>query len=377
MRILTPSVGVPIRVWGRTIPPGALAQLERLAAQPWAVEHIAAMPDLHVAEGIAVGSVFATERTIVPSALGGDLGCGMSATRFAFPAASLSRSELERLLHQLHRVIPVGDAVHRGRPSTADLDRPLATHALEHACARLVPRHLGTLGGGNHFLELDRDGGGDLWLLIHSGSRGVGAAIAAHHIRVAAAEGQGDIPGLSLDAPGGLACQQDLAWAIAFARSNREAILAAAKAVLFDALQIEPAESFDVHHNFVREEVHFGRALLIHRKGAIAAALDQPALIPGSMGTASYVVEGRGEASSFSSASHGAGRVMTRKQAHQQITAERFTHSMRRIVFDVGRARALLEEAPAVYRDINEVLEDEQDLVRARIRLEPIAVMKG
>ncbi len=376
MKILTPEAGLPIHTWGRTIPPGALAQLEKLAAQPWAVEHVAAMPDLHVASGVAVGSVFATERTLVPSALGADLGCGMSATRFPFPAAALSRGELERLLARLGAVIPVGDAVHRGRAQTA-LDASLATRALEHACERLVPRHLGTLGGGNHFVELDRDGGGDLWLLIHSGSRGVGAVIAAHHLRVAQSEGRGEIPGLSLDSPAGLACWRDITWALGFARSNRDAILRAATAVISDATRVEPSEHLDVTHNFVREEVHLARPLLIHRKGAIAAGLGERALIPGSMGTASYVVEGLGEPSSFGSASHGAGRVMTRKQAHQEISPDRFVHSMRRVVFDTRRVRSLVEEAPAVYRDINEVLDDEVDLVVPLLRLEPIAALKG
>jgi tRNA-splicing ligase RtcB len=376
MRILTPAVGVPIHVWARTIPPGALAQLELLAAQPWAVGHIAAMPDLHVAHGVAVGSVFATTRTLVPAALGGDLGCGMSATRFPFPAASLSRADLERLLARLGAVIPVGDAVHRGRRA-APLEVSLSTHALEHACERLVPRHLGTLGGGNHFLELDRDGGGDLWLLIHSGSRGVGAAIGAHHARVAEKEGEGSLPGLSLDTPAGAACWRDLEWALSFARANRDAIGRAALEVLAEVTGVAPSEQLDVPHNFVCEEDHRGRPLLIHRKGAIAAPAGVRALIPGSMGTASYVVEGLGEPSSFSSASHGAGRVLTRKQAHREIPPERFLHSMRRVVFDTTRAKTLLEEAPAAYRDLGEVLEDEADLVVPRVRLEPIAALKG
>lgn len=302
------------------------------------------MPDLHVAHGVAVGSVFATEHTIVPAALGGDLGCGMSATRFDFPAASWSRRDLERLLAELGDVIPPG--------------RRCATHALQRAIERLAPRHLGTLGGGNHFVELDRDGGGDLWLLIHSGSRGVGSAIAAHHSRV-----------VDADSP----CLADLEWAFSFALRNRDAIREAAVQVL----KLEPIETIDVHHNFVQREVHFGRPLWVHRKGAIAAPAGGRALIPGSMGTASYVVEGLGEPTSFGSASHGAGRVMTRKQAHHEITADKLRHSLRRVVFDERRVRSLIEEAPAAYRDIGEVLEDERDLVVPRVRLEPIASLKG
>ncbi len=357
-----------------------MAQLERIAAQPYVVEHVAAMPDLHVANGVAVGTVFATADTVVPIALGGDLGCGMSAVRFDYPAARLSR--LHEVLETLSRHIPVGDFTHRGKGvpvSDALLATPLSTGALEHARARLAPRHLGTLGGGNHFIELDRDGGGALWLLVHSGSRGLGSAIAAHHLRAAEQGAYGALPGLRCDSAQGHACLADLEWALQFARANREALLARATQVLSEVTGAQPdaASRLDVHHNFVRFEEHFGRRLLVHRKGAIAAPAGERALIPGSMGTASYVVEGRGEAQSFRSASHGAGRVMTRREAREQIRPERFTQSMRRVVFDQRRRAALIEEAPAAYRDIGEVLEDEVDLVRPVVRLEPLAVLKG
>src|SRR5512132_1338166 len=190
-RILeVPPGAVPLLAWARTVPGAALKQLQQLAAQPYVVEHVAVMPDVHLAAGVSVGTVFATEHTVVPGALGGDLGCGVSAHRFAFPAASLGRADLERLLASLARRVPVGDAVHRGAglPLPPELQAAsLSTHRLQKDWERLAPRHLATLGGGNHFLELDRDAGGDLWLLIHSGSRGVGGAIASHHLRVAAA----------------------------------------------------------------------------------------------------------------------------------------------------------------------------------------------
>lgn len=369
---------IPIRTWGRVIPPGAREQLELIASQPYVVEHVAAMPDLHVAHGVAVGTVFATLDTVVPSALGGDLGCGMSAVRFDFPAARLSTSALRDWLTAVTREIPVGDATHRGKGVPFQDETPLSTNALKHERTRLAPRHLGTLGGGNHFIELDRDGGGDLWLLVHSGSRGLGAAVASHHLRVAEAEGVGSIPGLRCDTAAGRACLQDLEWALTFARANRRELMRRASELVTKLTGQEPDQSshVDVHHNFVRAEEHFGRTLLVHRKGAIAAGLGERALIPGSMGTASYLVEGLGSVDSFSSASHGAGRVMTRREAREQIRPERFTQSMRRVVFD-ARRRGLVEEAPAAYRDIVEVLEDEADLVVPRIRLEPIAVLKG
>ncbi len=285
-RLIEGAGRVPIRLWGRSVPPGALEQLVRIAEQPYVVEHVAAMPDLHVAHGVAVGTVFATDATIVPSALGGDLGCGMSAVRFEVPASQLSTATLRAVLCEWSRTIPVGDLTHRGAglPVPARLlEQPLSTGALTHARARLAPRHLGTLGGGNHFIELDRDGGGELWLLVHSGSRGLGAAIAAHHLKVAQAVGVGTVPGLALSTEAGRACASDVDWALRFAHANREALVAQAARVVQEAIGVaaDPASLIDVHHNFVREEVHFGRSLVVHRKGAIAAPRGSGRSYPG------------------------------------------------------------------------------------------------
>ncbi len=384
-RVILPDLGerrVPIHLWGRVVPDGALEQLRRIASQPYVVEHVAAMPDLHVAHGVAVGTVFATLDTVVPAALGGDLGCGMSAVHFDFPAAQLSTRDLGALLGRLTRLIPVGDAAHRGRGLAlpdALRRQALSTGALEHARERLGPKQLGTLGGGNHFIELDRDGGGDLWLLVHSGSRGLGSTIAAHHLRAAEAHGSGDLPGFRIDGDEGRACLDDIDWALSFARANREALIQSAATAVAELIGQPPDDEtrVDIHHNFVAFENHFGQRLLVHRKGAIAAPRDQVALVPGSMGTASYLVVGLGEPTSFASASHGAGRVMTRREARQVIPADRFARSMRRVVYDERRRAALVEEAPEAYRDIQQVLRDEADLVRPALRLEPLAVLKG
>jgi tRNA-splicing ligase RtcB len=373
---------VPIFAWARAVPAGAVKQLQYIASQPYVVEHVAAMPDVHMAEGVAVGTVFATEHHLVPGALGGDLGCGVSAVRFDFPASRLDRAELTRILTAFAKVVPVGDAVHRGRglplPLELEAER-LSTHRLQREWERLVPKHLGTLGGGNHFLELDRDAGGDLWLLLHTGSRGVGAAIAAHHLRVAQTLGESTLPGLRTDTPEGAACLADTELACRFARANRDALSRRAVEVLSEALGQGPDldSRVDVHHNHVAAESHFGRTLLVHRKGAVGLAPGQRGLIPGSMGTASYLVAGRGEPRAFRSCSHGAGRVMTRREARERIRPSALEHAMRRVVFDAGRAASLVEEAPAVYRDIAEVLEDEEELVTPLLRLTPIAVLKG
>jgi tRNA-splicing ligase RtcB len=369
-------------VWSRAPPPAAVAQLERLAAQPYVIGHVAGMPDLHVAHGVAVGSVFATDGVVVPSALGGDLGCGVAAVRLDHPTRGLDRRELQRILAGWSARIPVGDAAQRGRgvadPSALPAE-PLSTSALEHARERLVRRHLGTLGGGNHFVELDRDMEGAVWLLVHSGSRGLGSAIGAHHVKAAESSGCGSIPGLRVDSEAGRACLGDMGWALAFAAANREALLAAAASVVDEVSGAapEPATRIDVHHNFAREEEHLGRKLWVHRKGAIASPAGAAVLIPGSMGTASYVALGLGEESSFASASHGAGRVMTRREARDRIRLDRFARSMRRVVHDERRASLLTEEAPEAYRSITEVLEDEVDLVRPVRRMEPLVVLKG
>ncbi len=374
--------GRPILVWARTLPPGAEKQLRHIASQPYVVEHVAAMPDLHVASGIAVGTVFATEHHVVPGALGGDLGCGVSAWRFPLTSGLPGRDVLERVLSRLAERIPVGDAVHRGRGlplPEALASPPLSTRKLVHAWERLAPRHLGTLGGGNHFLELDRDADGALWLLLHTGSRGVGAAISDHHVRVARALGEGSLPGLSTRTAEGAACLADTQWACRFALANREAIAARALDALEEALGVaaDAASAVDVHHNHVAQEEHGGRMLWVHRKGAVGLQAGQRGLIPGSMGTASYVVEGLGEPQAFHSCSHGAGRVLTRSEARARIRPAALEHVLRRVVYDRGRIAALVEEAPAAYRDITEVLEEQADLVRPLQRLTPLAVLKG
>lgn len=373
---------VPVRIWGRAISEDTIRQFVRLASQPYVVDHVAAMADAHLSEGIAVGTVFATEHAVVPRALGGDLGCGMSAIRLVGPTSDVERRTLQSFVEVLGRAVPAGDATHRGRGVPVPeglLSAPLSTHALEHTRDALASRHLGTLGGGNHFLELDRDPEGGLWLLVHSGSRGLGAAIAAHHARAASASPGDPFAALDVREEAGHAYLADVEWALAFARENRRRLATRALDVLSSVLGVAAlaGESLDVHHNFVAQETWGERALLVHRKGAIAAPRGSPALIPGSMGTASYLVEGLGEPASFGSCSHGAGRVFRRSEARERISTAALERSMRHVVYPAHLARHLVEEAPAAYRDVREVLEDQEDLVVRRLRLEPLAVLKG
>ena len=231
---------VPIRLWARAAATETIRQLQRLASQPYVVEHVAVT---------------------------------------------------------LERAIPTGDATHRGRGvdvPDAVLSPRLSTHALERARERLACRHLGTLGGGNHFLELDRDAENGLWLLVHSGSRGLGAAVAEHHTRAAKASEGGILATLDAETDEGTAYFDDASWALDFARANRRALARRALEVVSDVLGDSPdcTEHIDIHHNFVAREHWYGRDLLIHRKGAVAVPNGTLSLIPGSMGTASYIVDG-------------------------------------------------------------------------------------
>ncbi len=369
---------VPLYVWASQVAHETIAQLQQIASTPYVVEHVAAMADAHVSQSVAVGTVFATEHTVVPSALGGDLGCGVSAAKITIDKGEIARSALECFVRSLRSVVPTGSNVHRKGVLVPDalFASGLSTRSLEHTRAALAARHLGTLGGGNHFVELDQDADGNLWLLVHSGSRGLGAAIAAHHAKAA---GAASLAGLDTRAEDGAAYLADLEWALLFAHENRKLILERAVAVAVDcfgALAIDEGV-IDVHHNFVAREHWFGRDLLIHRKGAVAAPVGSFALVPGSMATASYVVEGLGCEASFGSCSHGAGRVMTRREARTRIESRSLKRMMKHVVYPEDLTAQLVEEAPAAYRDIVQVLDDQRDLVKRRRRLEPLAVLKG
>lgn len=393
--LLHSSSHVPIRSWAHDADSDTLRQFQRLASMPYVVEHVAAMADAHMASGVAVGTVFATTDAIIPGALGGDIGCGMSATRLELScrAGELTRETLQRGLSRLQAAIPVGDAAHRRNVAVPDalMAAPLSTRALERVRSRLAPRHLGTLGGGNHFVELDRDAEGGLWLLVHSGSRGLGGAIAAHHAGATASLDA--LAPLPFDDGRARAYVLDHTWALQFAQANRARLAERAAQALAGAFDvpIQARPPIDVPHNFVRTEHWLGRDVWVHRKGAAPAHHGQLALVPGSMGTASYLVEGLGASQSFGSCSHGAGRTMSRSEARRQVSLASFEASMRDVVYrgtiegrgrasrklDRGGGGALLEEAPRAYRDIRKVVAAQADLIRPVLRLEPLLVLKG
>jgi tRNA-splicing ligase RtcB len=373
----------PVRIerWLVEPPPAEVQQaLERLRRGD-DVARVAVMPDVHLSSEVCVGVALATRSTLVPAAVGGDIGCGMAAIAFEARASVLESPALAaRLLDGLERAIPVMRHPRRAAPPLppALAERTLQHPALGPTRAREAALQFGTLGRGNHFLELQADEDDRLWLMVHSGSRGLGPAIRQAH----EAHGTRDRAGLCVlpaDSPGGRAYLHDLGWALDYAAASRARMVEVARAVIGEVLGAAADEpSFvECHHNFVRREEHEGEALWVHRKGAISAREGEPGIIPGSMGAPSFHVEGRGCARSLCSSSHGAGRCMARGEARQRISARRLHEEMHGVWFDHRLAERLRDEAPGAYKDIGAVMRAQKQLTRIVRRLRPRLVLKG
>jgi tRNA-splicing ligase RtcB (3'-phosphate/5'-hydroxy nucleic acid ligase) len=374
------SEGATIRRWHD----GPLARdvemaLERLARSD-DVRRIAVMPDVHLSADVCVGTVVGTGHTLYPNAVGGDIGCGVAALALDAGAEVLDddRAAAE-VLARLYRAVPL-IRHHRGGSSRLPLtleETPLSTPRLESKKEEAALQ-LGTLGRGNHFVELQADEEGGLWLMLHTGSRGIGQAVRDHHL----ARGQAGRSGLRfLDAESahGREYLSDLAWALEYAESSRLAIREAVCGVLAAVLGIQPREGSYVtcNHNHVRRETHAGEQLWVHRKGAIPAAAGEPGLIPGSMGTRSVHVEGRGCAEALGSSAHGAGRRLSRTDARRALSPRDVLRELRHVRFDHRLAAGLREEAPSAYKDVDGVLRAQADLVRIVRRLRPVLAFKG
>ena len=371
----------PLRRWVAEPPPREVAAaLERLRRGE-DVARVAVMPDVHLAEDVCVGTVLATRSAIFPAAVGGDIGCGMAALALDAHADRLADAgAAAAVLAGLQRAIP---ALRHPGPSGAHplpdaLAGPLSSPALESLRRRTAGAQLGTLGRGNHFVELQADEDGRLWMMVHSGSRGLGPAIRDHH-EAGATRMRGGLRGLPADTPAAAAYLADMRWALAYAEASRARLLAAACEVLATCLRVQAATepAISCHHNFVRHEQHGDEWLWVHRKGAISAAEGEPGVIPGSMGASSYHVVGRGCAASLRSSSHGAGRCMPRSEARRRIAAQELVAQLRDVWFDHRAAEALRDEAPAAYKDIGAVMRAQRELTRVVRRLRPVLSFKA
>ncbi len=352
--------------------------LGRLAEAPDVV-HLAVMPDVHLAEEVCVGVAVATTRLIYPAAVGGDIGCGMAAVRVEAPAEALDRAAAARILAALYERVPRGR--HRRaawRPWPADLaPGDLSAPPLVALARGEGQAQLGSLGSGNHFIELQADEAGALWIMLHSGSRGMGPAIRAHH--AARAEPAGVLRALDANTDSGKLYLDDMDWALRYADANRQHLLAATEESLSVALGTRIARDslITCHHNHARQEVHGGRPVWVHRKGAMPAAAGEAGVIPGSMGTPSYHVEGRGLAAALCSSAHGAGRAMSRTEARRQVSQRDLVRQLDGVAWDHRRADVLRDEAPAAYKDIQRVMRAQGDLVRIVRRLRPLLSYKA
>lgn len=371
----------PLERWLADPPPAEVGQaLERLRRGP-DVAHVAVMPDVHLSADVCVGVALATRSTLVPAAVGGDSGCGMAALAFDAAASMLdSATVAARLLDGLSRAIPIMRHKRATAPPlpTALAERELAHPTLHATKAREAALQFGTLGRGNHFLELQADEDDRLWLMAHSGSRGMGQAIRDAHEANGTRDRAG-LCGIPADSPAGHAYLHDLQWALDYAAASRARMVEVARAVICEVLGVHADERtfIECHHNFVRQEEHDGARVWVHRKGAISARDGEPGIIPGSMGAPSFHVEGRGCARALCSSSHGAGRCMARSVARQQISGRRLHEQMRGIWFDHRLTERLRDEAPAAYKDIGAVMRAQRELTRVVRRLKPRLVRKG
>ncbi len=394
---------LPVKSWCAEPEAEALKQAANLADHPAVSGHVALMPDCHVGYGMPIGGVIACDNALIPNAVGVDIGCGMCAVRTNVEALDASPEMVGKVLHGVGRSVPVGEGrAHRSRQSWDVLDELKSKRpgGVDSSCWNLAYCNLGTLGGGNHFIEIQKGSDGLVWLMIHSGSRNLGYRIADHYHklaveldrRIGVAIPDKQLAFLPADSPEGMAYVRDMDFALEYARENRRRIMAAFK-VEFSHVFNDAGfgAEINIHHNYAALEEHFGKRLWVHRKGATSAKKGETGIIPGSMGTASYIVEGLGNPESFMSCSHGAGRRMGRSEACRRLSKDDCEKAMRGIVFegfkpkkgrfgrrgDSGGALFDLEEAPQAYKDIEDVISSELDLVAPKLKLHPLGVVKG
>jgi tRNA-splicing ligase RtcB len=345
------------------------------------VQHVAVLPDVHLAADVCIGVVVATSRLIYPQAVGGDIGCGMLAVGFDVEAAALrDPGTAGRVLAGLGGAVP---ARRRNRRAAMAPPPDLELASLSHPGLEAIRRNeaaieFATLGSGNHFVELQGDEDGRLWLMVHSGSRALGPAIRDHHVRGAEDVG-GGLRALNATSDEGAMYLNDVAWARRFADASRRAMAAEVGTVIEALLGARPCWEtlITTDHNHVSLERHGDRNLWVHRKGAMPARLGEAGVLPGSMGSPSFHVEGRGHEPALCSSAHGAGRALSRTAAREKVTERDLRRQMEGVWFDYRLASRLRDEAPAAYKDIRAVLRAQKDLVKVTRTLRPVLNYKG
>ncbi|MFJ1897735.1 MULTISPECIES: RtcB family protein [unclassified Streptomyces] len=391
-----PGAKVPIRMWAdpAEVEDVAMQQLRNVATLPW-IKGLAVMPDVHFGKGATVGSVIAMHGAVCPAAVGVDIGCGMSAVKTSLTANDLP-GDLTRLRSRIEQAIPVGRGMHDDPVDPGRLHGLAATdwddfwgrfdgvaEAVKFRRERAT-KQMGTLGAGNHFAEFCLDESGSVWLMLHSGSRNVGNELAAFHIGEAQKLPHNqdlidrDLAVFIADTPPMAAYRNDLFWAQEYAKHNRAIMMALFQDVVrkeFKKAEVAFEPVISCHHNYVAEERYDGMDLLVTRKGAIRAGTGDFGIIPGSMGTGSYIVKGLGNEKSFNSASHGAGRKMSRNAARRRFSTKDLEEQTRGV--ECRKDSGVVDEIPGAYKPIEKVIDQQRDLVEVVAKLKQVICVKG
>jgi tRNA-splicing ligase RtcB len=382
---------IPIKLWLDDIEEGALDQARNLANLPFVFRHIAVMPDAHFGYGMPIGGVMATEDVIIPNAVGVDIGCGMCALQTSL--TGISSEQLKAIVTRIRKHIPLGFKRHRKGQDPARMPKVGLGFPMEEL--NILPREynsaltqLGTLGGGNHFIEIQQGSDGRIWIMVHSGSRNLGYRVAQFYNRLAvdlntrhgpAIPKKWQLAFLPLSSEPGRQYQAEMQFCVDFALANRKLMMDRIKDVFMEVVSPVSFSAFiNIAHNYAAREKHFHKDVIVHRKGATSAGEGELGIIPGSQGAPSYIVKGKGNRESFRSCSHGAGRKMGRKEAQRKLDLEKEVQRLdEQGILHSIRGRKDLDEAAGAYKDIDQVIENQLDLVEVVVSLRPLAVVKG
>ncbi len=387
---------VPVKIWTTDIDEASTVQLANIASMPFIYHHVAVMPDVHLGIGATIGSVIATHKAIIPAAVGVDLGCGMVAAKLSITANELDEKALKKVFAQITRDVPVGRAQHADDRILVEAAKPF-----EAGLKMLTDRHpellkafskfskwtnqMGTLGSGNHFIEVCLDESNQVWVMLHSGSRGIGNAIAAYFISLARKDMERwmiQLPDRDLAyIPEGTEYFKDYVeavhWAQEYAMQNRQSMLDLVLAALSRHLPpfVATTEVVNCHHNYIAKEHHYGEDVWVTRKGAIRARIGDIGIVPGSMGARSYIVAGKGNPESFCSSAHGAGRRMSRTAAEKYFTETDLVTQTAGVI--CRKDKGVLDEIPGAYKDIDQVMANQNDLTEILHSLKQVVCVKG
>ena len=381
----------PVKIWTDTVEESAMRQIENLTTLPFLFHHLAIMPDVHAGMGMPIGGVLACKDVVIPNAVGVDIGCGMCAVKTNWKVTDIPTEVLRKqIMRGIRKRIPLGMDHHKEAqdekylPSGYDIDKLEVVKRRENS----IRHEVGTLGGGNHFIELQKDEEDTLWIMIHSGSRNLGKQVGDFYNKIAAALNERwysvvspdiRLPFLARESKEFGNYWNEMKYCIDFALCNRRLMMERIEEVLADVLNgIEFEPMINIAHNYAAMENHFGQNVIVHRKGATLAREGVIGIIPGSQGTASYIVEGLGNPESFCSCSHGAGRLMSRAMAIKSLDMQQeVTLLEAKGIVHAIRSQDDMQEASGAYKDIEEVIANESDLVKVRTKLLPVAVIKG